>query len=114
MTCCDGCGTDFPLLQLSTCHKCVKLKAASVNARKAIQTETTAVVAKLPWGLNQIDVPKINVPLRPLSLSELQSTSEERLPKKSGLPPYSNTYDRYASVDSVLVDIVTDFILSRN
>ncbi|KAJ7572244.1 hypothetical protein C8J56DRAFT_1175521 [Mycena floridula] len=39
MTCCDGCGTDFPLLPLSTCHKCVKLKAASVNARKAIQDE---------------------------------------------------------------------------
>ncbi|KAJ7590705.1 hypothetical protein C8J56DRAFT_1046953 [Mycena floridula] len=39
MTCCDSCGTDFPLLQLSICHKCVKLKTASVNARKAIQDE---------------------------------------------------------------------------
>ncbi|KAJ7592635.1 kinase-like domain-containing protein [Mycena floridula] len=172
MTCCDGCGTDFPLLQLSTCQKCVKLKAVSVNARKAIQDEpqcqgcsvcypfldgdycgrckaalglesnrrdrravAAAVTERAAVHERGASEHRLHQPsskqnqalqsassvnakmsnLRKLNKQDsirieamLYLAAKEKLPKKSGLPPYSNTYDGYASVDSVLVDIVAE------
>ncbi|KAJ7598347.1 hypothetical protein C8J56DRAFT_1157583 [Mycena floridula] len=114
---CQGCSVCYLFLDGDYCGRCKAALGLESNRRD--QCAVAAAVTEREHRLHQPSLKQaqalqsassVNAKmgnLRKLNKQDsirveatLYLANKEKLPKKSGLPPYSNTYDGYTSVDS--------------